>query len=48
MSGTRHPIRFVIEAELQQKELLQAIEASPRSYEEIIKFLSETEDSEEE
>ncbi|MEE3462529.1 MAG: ErpK protein [Lachnospiraceae bacterium] len=34
--------------ELQQKERLQAIEASPRSYEEIIKFLSETEDSEEE
>ena len=34
--------------ELQQKELLQAIEASPRSYEEIIKFLSGKEDSEEE
>lgn len=34
--------------ELQQQELLRAIEASPRSYEEIIKFLAGKDDSDEE
>ena len=34
--------------ELQQKELLKAIEISPRSYEEIMKFLAGEKDSDEE
>lgn len=34
--------------ELQQKELLKAIETSPRSYEEIMKFLAGQTDSDEE
>ena len=34
--------------ELQRKELLKAIEASPRSYEEIIKFLAGEQDPGEE
>ena len=34
--------------ELQRKELMQAIEASPRSYEEIIRFLKGTSDPDEE
>lgn len=34
--------------ELQKQELLKAIEASPRSYDEIMKFLSGESDSDEE
>ena len=34
--------------ELQKQELLKAIEASPRSYDEIIKFLDGKSDSDEE
>ncbi len=34
--------------ELQRKELMQAIEASPRSYEEIIRFLKGVSDPNEE
>ena len=34
--------------ELQRQELLKAIEASPRSYEEIIKFLAGEQDPDEE